>query len=130
MARDWAIANGLAHGLDVPTQGYVDTHCHHQRVGNLIRYPAHWDHNLGIGRSDHGPWKCDSACKEVTGRAAGAIRNKRQLESNPQVVLAWHHNIRESKGTLNMLMVAKKAGIPHYVIGGWKPQPEPETLGL
>lgn len=51
------------------------------------------------------------------GKAAGPIRNAQMLkEGRPDFVLAFHHNIEESKGTKNMIMIAEKAGIPTKVI--------------
>lgn len=52
------------------------------------RYPADW---------------------ERYGRAAGPIRNKQMLDAEPDLVIAFHSNIRESKGTLNMIQQALKA---------------------
>jgi hypothetical protein len=46
------------------------------------------------------------------GRAAGPIRNQRMLdEGKPTLVLAFHNNIVESKGTKDMVKRARKAGI-------------------
>jgi hypothetical protein len=51
------------------------------------------------------------------GRAAGPIRNAQMLkEGRPDFVLAFHDNIETSKGTKNMVMLAKKAGIPTRVV--------------
>ncbi len=48
---------------------------------------------------------------EQFGRAAGAIRNKWMLDAGPDLVLAFHSDIRQSKGTANMIEIAKKAGV-------------------
>ena len=46
------------------------------------------------------------------GKAAGPIRNKQMLtEGKPDLVLAFHDDIENSKGTKNMMEQAKKAGI-------------------
>lgn len=46
------------------------------------------------------------------GLSAGYIRNKRMLdEGKPNIVLAFHDDISNSKGTKNMLEIAKNAGI-------------------
>lgn len=51
------------------------------------------------------------------GRAAGPIRNEKMLrEGRPEFVLAFHENIRESRGTLDMLSRARRADIPFEVI--------------
>ncbi len=46
-------------------------------------------------------------------KAAGAIRNKQMLdEGKPDLVVAFHNNIAQSKGTKNMIELAKKYSIP------------------
>ena len=47
------------------------------------------------------------------GRAAGPIRNQEMLDSHSDIelVMAFHSNIEESKGTADMVRRAKKAGI-------------------
>ena len=45
------------------------------------------------------------------GRGAGPIRNREMLKSQPDLVIAFHNYIKTSKGTLDMLKVALKAGI-------------------
>ncbi len=51
------------------------------------------------------------------GRAAGPIRNKRMLvEGKPTLVIAFHDDLANSKGTANMVEIAKKAGIPLKLI--------------
>lgn len=50
------------------------------------------------------------------GRAAGPIRNRRMLgEGRPDWVLAFHRDLARSKGTANMIALARKAGIPFSV---------------
>lgn len=62
--------------------------------------------------------KCDVfiADWESYGISAGAIRNKRMLEHNPDLVIAFHYNINESRGTLNCLNQAKLLGIKTKLI--------------
>lgn len=51
------------------------------------------------------------------GRAAGPIRNRSMLEQlRPQLVLAFHDRITESKGTADMVRAASKAGVPFLLI--------------
>ncbi len=51
------------------------------------------------------------------GRAAGPIRNKQMLDSGkPDLVVAFHNHIEESKGTANMLCQAEDAGVPYCLI--------------
>lgn len=47
------------------------------------------------------------------GRAAGPIRNKQMLtEGQPDLVVAFHDDLESSKGTMNMISQARKAGVP------------------
>ena len=58
---------------------------------SIIEYPAEWG---------------------KYGRAAGPIRNRQMLEEGqPNLVLGFHDNISESKGTKNVLAISEKAGI-------------------
>lgn len=50
------------------------------------------------------------------GRAAGPVRNKQMLmEGKPDMVCAFHNNLRDSKGTKNMVRQAINAGVPVYL---------------
>jgi len=54
-----------------------------------------------------------SAQWDKYGRAAGHIRNHQMLtEGKPDMVLAFHDSITSSKGTANMIRIAKLAGVP------------------
>lgn len=49
---------------------------------------------------------------EIYGLAAGPIRNKEMLDKyKPDLVVAFHNNVENSKGTKNMVEQAAKAGI-------------------
>ena len=61
------------------------------------RYPAQW---------------------QIYGRGAGPIRNKQMLEEGrPDLVLFFHYNLSQSKGTAHMVRIAMLANIP--VIDGY-----------
>ena len=78
-----------------------------QKLGFMvIEWPAHWSHNE----------KCPPQCKEVVGKPAGVIRNRRMIELSPDLVVAFHDDLGNSKGTRNAVDTAKKYGIPvrHY----------------
>lgn len=46
------------------------------------------------------------------GKAAGPIRNQQMLdEGKPDIVLAFHKDLTQSKGTLDMVRRARKAGV-------------------
>lgn len=50
-------------------------------------------------------------------KAAGPIRNNQMLkEGKPDTVLAFHDDIRNSKGTKHMVSIATKAGIPTAIV--------------
>lgn len=52
-------------------------------------------------------------------RAAGAIRNKQMLdEGKPDLVVAFHRNMEQSKGTKLMLKLAKDAGVETLLESG------------
>ncbi len=60
------------------------------------------------------------------GKPAGPIRNKQMIvEGKPNTVVAFHNNIKESRGTANMLKQAEKYNIPYTIIS--EPQ-EPQEL--
>lgn len=47
------------------------------------------------------------------GRKAGAIRNRQMYrEGKPDIVLAFHSDLANSKGTKDMVMVARRGGTP------------------
>lgn len=50
------------------------------------------------------------------GDAAGPIRNREMLKANPDLVLAFHNDIKNSKGTKDMVTIARNAGIETRVI--------------
>lgn len=49
------------------------------------------------------------------GLAAGPIRNEKMLAMKPNWVVAFHENIEKSRGTKNMIGLAKKAKISWIV---------------
>lgn len=51
------------------------------------------------------------------GKAAGPIRNQQMLdEGKPNLVVAFHNALEDSKGTLDMVTRAKKIGIDVIII--------------
>lgn len=62
---------------------------------NVIKEPADWEHQH---------------------RAAGPIRNAKMLTHQPSLCLAFHPNILESKGTLDMITKARVAGVPVILV--------------
>ena len=50
------------------------------------------------------------------GGAAGPIRNRLMLDQNPIMVIAFHDDLRKSKGTRDTVMEARRRNIPVIVI--------------
>lgn len=48
---------------------------------------------------------------EIYGKTAGPLRNRWMAALSPKLVLGFHKNISESKGTKDMLEVAEELGI-------------------
>lgn len=87
------VVTGDCRGVD----WYVGKYCHERDIP-CRRKKADWDRY---------------------GRAAGPIRNKKILdEYKPKVVVAFHDDIENSKGTKDMLNQAKSRGIPTILITG------------
>lgn len=52
------------------------------------------------------------------GRAAGPYRNQQMLtEGQPQLVVAFHDDLRNSKGTKDMVTRARRADVPVLAVG-------------
>jgi hypothetical protein len=66
--------------------------------------------------------ECNIECKEIKanwkryGRGAGPKPNQEMLGLNPDIVIAFHPNLDNSKGTKDMVNRAKQAGICIRVI--------------
>lgn len=85
------IIHGACSGADTIAQAYAD----YFKVPSKS-YPALW--------REHG-------------RAAGPIRNQQMLdEGKPSLVLAFHRDIKSSKGTKNMIAKATSKNIPTMLI--------------
>ena len=52
------------------------------------------------------------------GKKAGPIRNRAMLAEKPDIVLAFHTNLKESKGTKDMVILSVKEGIETHLITG------------
>lgn len=51
------------------------------------------------------------------GKAAGPKRNQAMLDNDPDLVIAFHDDLSNSKGTKDMVKRARRKGTPVYVIG-------------
>lgn len=102
-------------GIDVLIEGcatgadeLAGDHDAHQRQDYWV--PRGWAKQRGIP-GEHYPadWK-------HLGRGAGPIRNETMLRmARPDMVIAFHKSIRESKGTRDMVERARGAGVPVHV---------------
>ena len=50
------------------------------------------------------------------GKAAGPIRNRQMLDQKPDLVIAFHLDLKKSRGTRNCLEVAEQRGIETELI--------------
>jgi hypothetical protein len=48
------------------------------------------------------------------GKRAGPLRNQAMLDSGVDLVVAFHDDLENSKGTKHMVSIATKAGVPTY----------------
>lgn len=68
-----------------------------KRMGmTVVAVPAEWD----------GPLK----------KAAGPVRNRKMLDMKPDLVIAFHADLKRSKGTLDCIMEANRRGIVVEII--------------
>lgn len=81
-----------------------------------IRCPAHWRHSDTRWTQVYGPCKPD--CKETTGPKAGPIRNSLMLHTyQPAYLIAFHPDIRTSRGTRDCIKQCKALGTPGKLVG-------------
>lgn len=93
MPKDTIIINGACRGADNIAH-FVAQDLHLE----CRDYPAKWD---------------------AHGKAAGPIRNQEMIDKeHPDLVIVFHENIKESKGTKDMCKRAKEQGIPVILITG------------
>lgn len=52
------------------------------------------------------------------GKQAGPARNRRMIKMDPELVLAFHEDLKQSKGTVHTVRLAREIGIPVEVISG------------
>ena len=88
---DTVVIHGVAIGADALGASIAE------KLGfEVIPFPAKW---------------------KIYGRAAGPIRNQEMLDvGKPELVLAFHENISESKGTKDMVNRARGVGIKVTVV--------------
>jgi hypothetical protein len=91
ISSDAVIIHGAARGADLLAE-----ECARKLQLDYMGFPARWKQH---------------------GKAAGPIRNNRMLDiGKPDFVLAFHNDIKRSKGTAHMISQARKRGIPVMII--------------
>jgi len=92
LPRTAIIIHGAARGAD-SIAGEVAT-----ELGHTVEvYPAQWN---------------------TYGRAAGPIRNNQMLDTKPDLVIAFHADLSQSKGTAHCIKEAEKRGIIVELVSG------------
>lgn len=87
------IIEGEARGADLMGRAWAE-----DRSRPFEPFPADWERN---------------------GRAAGPIRNRKMLaEGKPDLVVAFSDDLPNSKGTRDMVTIARAAGVPTVVVSG------------
>lgn len=87
------LIEGEARGADIMSRQAAESLGIPQ--GSILRFPADWNKN---------------------GKAAGPIRNRKQLnDGKPDLGLAFHNDLANSKGTKDMVRLLLKAGIETHV---------------
>jgi hypothetical protein len=90
LPKDTLIIHGAARGADTLAKFVAE------KIGLKV---------INDGKGFPAQWK-------IYGKAAGPIRNQQMLdEGKPDLVLAFHENISESRGTKDMVNRARGAGV-------------------
>jgi hypothetical protein len=110
--RNWTDRKLISRELAalVPPEGIVMTVIHGAARG-ADTIGGEVAHLMGAGVR---PFPADWA---FYGRAAGPTRNQRMLDDGkPDLVLAFHDDLANSKGTADMVRRAEKAGVPVKIV--------------
>lgn len=106
--REWTDRRTIQHHLGVVVDAVpdgVEVVLVHGDCRGADRIAGEVGEELGIEVEAHpANWKRH-------GRAAGPIRNTEMLNTGPDVVLAFHTNIEQSRGTWNMMTQARDRGV-------------------
>jgi hypothetical protein len=90
LPKNIIIISGNARGADY----LVEQYCKINNIENKI-FPANWKKH---------------------GKAAGPIRNNLMLDEKPELVIAFHGDIRNSKGTIHTVSSARTRKIPVLIV--------------
>ncbi len=101
-SRDWSGSHSIARELGQLPEGTTILHggC---RGADVIAARMAYIHRFQVLEF--------AADWETHGKAAGNIRNQKMLDSGCDLVLAFHDDLRKSKGTKDMVSRARKAGV-------------------
>jgi len=123
-SRNWNSVESVAKEMSkypfgtIFVHGYADgadlcCHLVAKELGfGVLPNPAHWNHSCKRWKEVYGP--CPKSCREYVGRAAGPIRNRKMLKLYGDILdgaLAFHEDLKNSKGTKDMVKILEKAGI-------------------
>jgi hypothetical protein len=91
LPKDTIIIEGECRGADIIARDIAE------KLGMKVeKYPADWNSKYG--------------------RGSGVVRNKKMLEEGqPNYVIGFHNDVKNSKGTKHMLSISIKAGVPTYL---------------
>lgn len=89
--KEAIIIHGNAKGADIIAGTFART----LGFKDVMVFPAEWD---------------------KYGRSAGPIRNRQMLDQKPDLVIAFHNDLENSKGTKDCVTEAEKRGIEVEVI--------------
>lgn len=89
-AWDFVLIHGAARGADTMAAEWAES-----RDIPVVSFPAQW---------------------EKYGRAAGPVRNEEMLKMGIDLVVAFHDDIRKSRGTKHMVGIARRDGVPVKLI--------------
>ncbi len=102
---DLEIIEGCAHGADELAGRHEPAW--HDHWGRREWFPGGWAWYHPDVQVAHVP-----ADWVNLGRAAGPIRNRSMLARDPDLVLAFHENLDRSKGTADMIRIAREIQVP------------------
>lgn len=105
---DLELIEGCAHGAD-ELAGFHEPGKH---MGH--DFPGGWAWRRGLPETRYS--HCPADWRHL-GNAAGPVRNRSMLARNPDLVLAFHHNLAESRGTADMVRIARAAGVEVRLFG-------------
>lgn len=118
--RDWSNRERLYEYLDLHDENFGPLYVIQGGARGADAMAGEWVRQKGrSGTKVNAQWK-------KYGRAAGPIRNRKMLEYKPDIVIAFHDNISESKGTKDMLKAAKEALVPTILVTSTDVHPNPD----